>query len=308
MLAPAHVCDLAVDPLAHPRGQPYLSAVSGLVRVGEWLYLVADDEHHLGLLPATGVADKRVQMHRLAEGDLPADATTRKRLKPDLEALLALPPALANGDARLLALGSGSRPNRERAFLLQLDGAGQPRGARDIDLGPLYRPLASSFGDLNIEGAFVSGRHLHLLQRANRGNGGNHRISFDLAAFLRWLDGADAPVPTQVAPLALGAVQGVPYGITDAAALPEGGWIFSAVAENTDDSYADGTCVGSAIGWFDGRCQLQRLCPLQGAPKVEGIALAGDGRLLMATDADDPAQPSQLLQLALDVLRASPPA
>jgi hypothetical protein len=49
-IQPAHLRDLLLAPHQHPRGQPHLSAASGLVRVGPWLYVVADDEHHLGVI------------------------------------------------------------------------------------------------------------------------------------------------------------------------------------------------------------------------------------------------------------------
>ena len=305
MLHPAHLCDLAVDPLLHPRGQAHLSSASGLVRAGDWLHFIADDEHHIGTLPVEAGALPRVQLRRLRGSDLPRDAVARKRAKPDLEALIALP--LAPHGA-LLALGSGSKPNREGGFLLRLDPQGQILQVDAVDLSPLYQRLHAQFADLNIEGAFVSGAHLHLLQRANRGHAGNARVVFPLEAITGWLQGGVAPAPVDLAALDLGGAGGVPYGVTDGAALPDGGWIVSAVAEDTTDSYADGACVGSALAWFDSTGRLQALQPLQRAPKVEGLALAGEGRLLMVTDADDPAQPSQLLQLALDDLRATPSA
>ena len=71
MLRPTHLCNLLVEPGAHPRGQAHLSAASGLVRVGGRLYLVADDEHHLGTVAADGAG--WVRLHRLLAGDLPAD-------------------------------------------------------------------------------------------------------------------------------------------------------------------------------------------------------------------------------------------
>ena len=47
----------------------------------------------------------------------------------------------------------------------------------------------------------------------------------------------------------LGQVDGIAFGFTDATALPEGGgWLFSAVAEDTDNAFDDGACSGVAIG------------------------------------------------------------
>lgn len=308
-LTPTPLQDLLLDPATHPRGQGHLSAASGLVRAGAWLYLVADDEHHLGLLPAGAAVLPHlpqaplVQLHRILPGDLPAEPKARKKHKPDLEALALLPASPAHPSGALLALGSGSKPNRQRGVVIALNATGRPDGAAQVvDLSALYTPLRTEFADLNIEGAFIANDCLHLLQRGNKGDARNACISYPLAALLGWLAGTrtEPPAALRTTQFDLGIVDGVPLGFTDGAALPNGeGWLFSAVAENTDDSYADGECVASAIGWVGADGVLQRMSPLEGAPKVEGIALAGD-RLLMVTDADDPACASRLLAVALD--------
>lgn len=300
MRTPTLLRQLHVDPATHPRGQAHLSAASTLVGAGPWLYLVADDEHHLGMLEASGDPSLPVELKRLAGGDLPRDKGQRKKHKPDLEALVLLPASGGWEHRQLLALGSGSRPNRHRGFLMALDGEQRPAGeAQTVDLSALYAPLREVFTDLNIEGAFVAGSELRLLQRGNKGDTRNACIAYALADFRDWLAGrAAAPPPVlRITPFALGQVASVPLGFTDAAALAGGGWIFSAVAEDTADSYLDGACAGSAIGWVDADGNLERVEALTGAPKVEGIAVAADGRILLVTDADDPRLASCLLQL-----------
>lgn len=47
---------LSLAPGAHPRGLPFLSAASGLVRVCDKFYVVADDELHLGVFSVGGAA------------------------------------------------------------------------------------------------------------------------------------------------------------------------------------------------------------------------------------------------------------
>lgn len=305
-LTPTHLQDLLLDPATHPRGQGYLSAASGLVRAGTWLYLVADDEHHLGVLPTATSAPQTpplVQLHRLLQGDLPADPLARKKRKPDLEALALLPASPTHPNGCLLALGSGSKAHRQRGITMALDAAGRLAGAAQVvDFSALYAPLREEFPDLNIEGAFVSNDCLHLLQRGNKGDARNACITYPLAPLQAWLAGTrgEPPAALRTALFELGTVDGVPWGFTDGAALADGnGWLFSAVAENTADSYADGACVASAIGRVGADGALERLSPLAGAPKVEGIALAGE-RLLMVTDADDPACASRLLSVALE--------
>ena len=73
---------LRVDPAQHPRGQAHLSAASGLVRVRQRLYVVADDELHLGIFDEPTAAQAQVasdsnpehpigSLLRLLEGSLP---------------------------------------------------------------------------------------------------------------------------------------------------------------------------------------------------------------------------------------------
>jgi hypothetical protein len=298
---------LDVDPRTHPRRQPHLSAASGLVRAGARCWVVADDEHHLG---SFGSDDgEPLALLRVVTGDLPLAKKARKKLKPDLETLLLLPPHAAWPAGALLALGSGGCPNRRRGVLLPLAQDGSPVGPPQVlEFDALYAPLLDAFGSVNVEGGFVAGSELLLLQRGNDAGGVNAAVRYDAASLLDWLAalaGAAAalprlpPAPRAIVPYALGAVAGVPLGFTDGAALPDGGWMFSAVAEATDDSYLDGPCAGSVIGFVGPDGLLGRMHLLEGAPKVEGLTggVGADGRLhlLAVTDADDPELASQLL-------------
>ncbi len=297
-----HVRELTIDPSLHPRGQPHLSSTSGLVRACRFLYLVADDEHHLGVMDALEPAVSALRLCCIVAGDLPRDKVRRKKKKPDMESIALLPAGPQWPDGALLVMGSGSRPNRQTAALALLDGPGAIVSVRPVDLGLLYRSLHHAFADLNIEGAFVSGDSLRLLQRANTDSSSrNACIDFPLEAVLQWLERPEAAEPpeSRIELLSLPAINGVPLGLTDGAALAGGGWIFSAVAEDTANSFSDGACAGSALGWVSADGVLQRLEWMEGAPKVEGIAFSADGQLLMVTDADDPACPSVLLTAAV---------
>ncbi|MBA3058514.1 MAG: hypothetical protein KJ614_06095 [Gammaproteobacteria bacterium] len=306
---------LLIDPADHPRGKAHLSAASGLVRMRQRLYVVADDELHLamfddpGSAPTTAAADSTGPavgtLLRLLEGDLPKDAGKRKKAKPDFESLAALPPLPGCPAGALLALGSGSRPNRETGVLIALNAQGVPNGRMaQVDLAALYAPLHKRFADLNIEGALVVSGELLLLQRGNKGHAVNACIRYDWNLMAPWLAGLQpkAPAAKSVQLLELGLVEGVPLGFSDGAALHGGAWAFSAVAESTDDSYLDGACVGSAIGTVGADGELQRLHLLHGAPKVEGLAVLADGDgwlCTLVTDPDDPAVAAQMLQVRL---------
>ena len=291
------VCKLSLDPATHPRGRRFLAASSGLVRMGRRHYVIADDEQHLGVFdPASGGP---VQLVRLFDGDLPESAKKRKKKKADLETLLLLPPLPRCPGGALLTLGSGSRPNRRRGALLGLDAVGALLGqVRVIDLEPLYASLGRRFDEVNIEGALIADDDLMLLQRGNKG-GPNATVRFAWREVEPWLlgDVDKAPEPRVVREYDLGQADGVAFGFTDATALPDGdGWLFSAVAEDTDNAFDDGACNGAAIGIVGGDGALQTMQDLAPRRKVEGLeARLVQGKVMvgMVTDADDPDQPAE---------------
>lgn len=306
---------LQVDPLQHPRGLAYLSAASGLVRVRHRHFVVADDELHLGVFEDATAAQTQPltdepamgSLVRLLEGDLPHDKGKRKKAKPDFESLVLLPPLPGCPAGALLALGSGSKPNRETAVLIALDVQGLPNGRMAVvDFSAVYAPLRKRFVDLNIEGALVVSGDLVLLQRGNKGRAPNAIVRFDWNLMAPWLASAQTQPPPakSVQLMDLGSVDGVPLGFTDGAALHGGAWAFTAVAEDTDDSYLDGVCVASVVGIVGVDGKLQQLHRLDGAPKVEGMAALADGSdwvFTLVTDPDDPAKAAQLLQVRLPV-------
>jgi hypothetical protein len=283
-------------------GSDHLSAASGLVRVGPRLYVVADDELQLAVFDLAD--DGPGTLHRLFDGKLPVAHRARKAAKPDLEALAQLPPSEAWPQGALLALGSGSRPQRHRAALLGYDEAGDLQAAvREIDLSPLYAPLHAQHEGLNIEGAFAGAGRFCLLQRGNSTAAANVLIAFDWLAIQAWLNGAaPAPMPVFSTPYDLGVIDGVPLCFTDGAALPDGGWVFCAAAEATDDRYADGPCRGSAVGVVAADGRLRAVLPLSLQCKAEGIAATvenGALQLLVVTDPDDRDTPAMLLSASL---------
>jgi len=298
--------DLDVARASTPSRPAWLSAASGLVRVGANLYVIADDELHLGVFPATG-GNEPGHLVRVFEGELPAEKSARKRAKPDVEALVKLPATNDFPHGALLAIGSGSTPDRSRGAVLGLNPNGTLRGRpQTVELSPLLAPLAKEFADLNIEGAVVSGGELKLLQRGNRQHPDNAIASFDLRVVIEALcaDSLRAIARSSVRRFQLESVDGVPLTVTDGAALPDGSIAFSAVAEDTDDAYHDGACVGAAIGMLDAAGDVRFLRRLDRPLKVEGIHARPAGtrlELLLVTDADDVQVPAALLSATTDI-------
>ena len=94
----------------------------------------------------------------------------------------------------------------------------------------------------------------------------------------------------------------MPLSFTDGASLPDGSMVFTAVAEDTEDTYNDGACLGAAIGVAARDGTLRLLERLDECHKVEGVAARVDDdviRLLLVTDADDPAIPASLFSATL---------
>lgn len=274
-------------------GRPlHLSAASGLVCLNSTMYIVADDELHLGVFSTED--DTPGQLVRLFDGVLSDEKIVRKREKPDLEALTLLPAVEGFPHGALFAIGSGSRPNRRRGALLALDQSGAVTdAARGLDLSAILVPLADTFAEVNIEGAVVVEDEMCLFQRGNKQHPDNAIARYYLSAVVDVVTGRSTEMlrPATIDRLDLGHVDGVPLCFTDATALPGGDMVFSAVAEDTDDAFNDGACIGAAIGMVANDGRLRFVHRLDRPYKVEGIhaKLTGDRLdLLAVTDADDP--------------------
>jgi hypothetical protein len=301
--------DAAADLDGHVR------AGSGLRRWGERVVVVQDDVNALALLEE-GAGVVTPLLLPAGEGGRRSFSAARgdKAAKMDLEACVVLP------DGRLVALGSGSTPARER--LVVVDAA---RSARVVDGGALYAGLRARVefagSELNIEGAAVSGDKLLLFQRGNGAASGelkpcNAVGELSLGGFVAWLDGAEAaPGLLSSRQVALGSVRGVPYGFTDAAALPDGRVAVLVGAEDSPDTYQDGEVLGAKLGFLDGEgAVLAEIVDHQGAPtrlKLEGLDFVGFGpggalEFLVVADMDDPSQPALLAPLTLSWREGDP--
>lgn len=260
-------------------------AASALVWHAGELFLVADDDV---LLQCYSLDGRFLGEHVLLEEQWPQETQARKAAKADFEMLCQLP------EGWLLALGSGSTAQRRRGVLWR------PGDARVIDLSPLYLALEKQLPQLNLEGAVVQGDQLLLAQRGNARDSVNALIRLDLPLLMRQLAGSrlDADCLRAVVPLQLGELDGVPLSITDLCLDLRGRLLFTAAAEDTVSTYADGPCRGSVVGWLDGD-RVQGLWRLAGEAKIEGVCVVGDGSLRLVNDPDDRQQRSRLFRLDL---------
>jgi hypothetical protein len=281
-------------------GRPaHISAASGMVCIGETLYVVADDEVQLGIFKLTDRDPG--ELLRLRSNELELDLEQRKAGKPDFEALLSID--VSNELRGLLALGSGSTPGRVDGIWIELDSTGGIAAApRVINLERLYSAVQRVVGHVNIEGACTVGGDLLLFQRGNRRNINHSVLRFDLEEVMASVKSGklmNEPKPTSVKRYDLGDIDGVPLGFSDATTLTDGSIIFAAVAEDTSDSYLDGPSAGSALGMLDPAGELCSIQIVRERFKIEGIHAeerADAIDLLAVTDADDPRQPAVLLR------------
>jgi len=249
MIATTQLRELQVLPRQGDRGASYISAASGLVLVNSTIYVIADDEHHLGIFSACDSSPGRLL--RLFAGELPEDRSERKRRKPDFEAIVAIEGSDGFAGGRLLVLPSGSRPNRHRGTMLVLDGAGQPQASPvELDMSPILASLRDIFAEVNIEGAVILEEELLLFQRGRRGADDNAIVRYPLQDAMAALEGRGAArlEPSAIDRPKLPSINNVLFGFTDATVLPGGGIAFCAVAEETDNAYNDGPCMGAGVG------------------------------------------------------------
>jgi hypothetical protein len=297
----------------HPRRQGYISAASGLVCAYGKAYVISDDEHHLAVFSD---AWQTGELFRLLTGDLPQDGAQRKLLKPDFESLFLLPKRrLKSGDG-LVALGSGSKPNRDQGVYIALNSSGEPsKSILRFPLTSLYSTLNKIFGEINIEGAMICAGQWVLLNRgaakstkAKSVVAGNAAIFYPLNVLYELVCGKIIDCePSRIRRFDLGTIDQVNLSFTDCAALPDGSWLYTAVAEDAPDSYQDGQFLGAVIGKISPQGQTLWQRPLEPNCKVEGIAInvSDDGlgselEICLVTDADQPSQPALMLKAQLN--------
>lgn len=272
-------------------GRPgHLSAASGLVRLGERLHVVADDEPAIAVF-AIDRRPLRGELVLLDETPLPLEDAERKAAKPDLESLCLLP------DDVLFTLGSGATERRERGWLFWPSSG----DSAEVSLTDLHAALRTELADLNIEGAAVARDRLWLAQRGNGHDGENVLIELELSAALAGLREHRTIDPGAISSLRryeLGEVEGIALSFSDLCPLPDGRLIFCAVAEAGESTYLDGDCLGAALGVL-GPGGVEWTEPLAEPYKIEGVSVASSSELLLVADGDDPLQPAPLLSAAV---------
>jgi len=282
---------------------PGIPSASGIEVVGEQVFIIGDDSAWLSVLNRQWELTRKI---RLYEPSSEPAGRVPKPLKPDLEAMAALP---CKGGTQLLVIGSGSAQNRNTGFRIE---TGPPFGVHPCDLSGLYanfsrHPQIVGGRKLNLEGLAVSQDTIFFLQRGNV-SGMNALVSMSLTAFSDYLDHA-APLPEiTVRGYQLPAIQGLPAGFSGLAAIDSRRLLFTATVEDTADEITDGASLGSFVGIIDlgnPDCQPEIapiLCNTPFNGKVESIAVlqtVSENRLQAVAVTDSDGGASELLVLEI---------
>jgi hypothetical protein len=300
-LPPLELRKLRELSLAEPSapGRPaHISSASGVVRRGDYVYVIGDDEVHLGVFQLS--SNEPGSLRRVLGGELPSDADERSRTKPDLEALTVLPPFEEHPYGALLGLGSGSGPGRDRGFVCALAADGSIAGDPDeLDLAPLYGLLREHATELNIEGAATMGDRVWLLQRGNTADGSNLVAELSLERLMHSLREdlcLEADELEAIRRYDLGELDDVALTFSDATPIADRLLVFTASAEADD-----GHVCGSVVGTLELDGTVRRLRTIDRRWKVEGVHAAIDTGVLDFTfvcDQDDDA-PAPLLSATM---------
>lgn len=273
----------------------YLPSGSGLAIISGSVFIIGDDSPFLFEL------DKDLELHKkhLIKEEYAYEEKIPKLHKPDFESIAEEPSA----DGPVLYLfGSGSKsPERDELIVFQPNFTGK---AKKYSLTPFYDILATFNGgereSLNLEGAFISGKNLFLLNRA-----GNQLLIVALIEFKEFLEGSRTSGEMDIAHYAfrLPVKANVQAGFSGACTIPgTTKVVFTASLEDTGNWIDDGEILGSYLGILDTTkladgqplfiepLKNQKGTPLQ--DKLEGVAFngfdeEGNVKLLIVADNDD---------------------
>jgi hypothetical protein len=298
MIALTKIRDLDIEPTAVSR-PAFVYAASGLARLGNRLYIVADDELHLAMFDFHGKTPG--SWLRLCPGKLPDEYMERKRQKPDLESITHITAHQYATNGALLVVPSMSTERRTNGVLVML---GENQGLTEviipINFSAIREVLKPLLNELNIEGAIVNANTVKLFHRGSKGKSKSAIIELDAQVFLKDLHDShmiSAEHISKITECDLGDIDGVPLHFTDAVTLPDERVLFLSTAEDTNNAYEDGEWHGSAVGIIDKACKVERITRFNSKEKLEGVSVSVHPQkleLLLVSDTDDQSKPAGL--------------
>lgn len=273
-------------------------AASGLAKYKDCFYFVADDENSLFQL---NLADNIFKEIQIIKSHLPTDHKERKRLKPDWESLTVFPQS--TGIDGMLAVPSGSKPNRMKGFFISPDFVNGE--AFEVDFTDLFQKLSEKIAELNIEGCAIQNSTLLFFQRGNGLSKQNAIIHLDLDLATQGIKLNQAiPIDSilKIEFYDLGELEHSSLSFTDAFALNDSIY-FLAVCEETVSTYEDGPFKGAILGRINSEGRIENTWKMDCPFKPEGLWIERDNKtlsLFIVTDADSREQNSVLYTAQLE--------
>ncbi len=291
---------LEIEPTASSRPK-YIYAASGLARIDDQLYIVADDELHLAIFNEKSTEPGK--WLRLASGSLPLDYDQRKKAKPDLESITYIEPYEYASNGALLVVPSMSRKTRVNGMLLLLDENRRPTDqVLPIDFTAIRQTLTDLVEELNVEGVVVTAETVKLFHRGSKDKSKSAVIETNAKQFLKDLHDTHSIRPdfiVNTTEYELGAIADVPLQFTDAVQLPDRRTLFLATSEDSTNAFDDGASFGSAVGILNRVGEVEKMERFFGHEKLEGVSVRIEGKeleLLLVSDTDNQNQPANLFK------------
>ena len=140
--------------ISRAQGLHEIKAASGLVKIENTLYIIADDDLSLGILSLEPKGYE--SLIPLISGELPQNPAERKKIKPDWEAIVKVASPLPEQEG-LLVIPSGSKANRQMGVFVKLNDLQDSENMKEpqyVDFTKIYEKLRKIFVDLNFEAFF----------------------------------------------------------------------------------------------------------------------------------------------------------
>lgn len=281
------------------KGRPaFISAASGLSKVGDTLYTISDDENSLFSFK---VGDKFIKVHPLMKKSLAANNVDRKKEKADFEAFLHLDEKQWPPMGAIVAWPSGSTPKRTTAVILAHKSSTEFHSPKEVSMMPLALLLTQQATELNIEGIMIQDKKVLMFQRGNSLKSKSGIFEIPLNDFIASLKSGEWEVKIRFNKIKVGELSGVKLTLSDGVWTSHG-LLAIATAEDTISTYADGQVYGTVLLRVSAN-DSQILAHFDPIVKLEGMTIAEDTAdgvtLMFVDDADDPKKASSLYKASL---------
>ena len=272
-----------LDVLFHIIG---IGSASGLFYQGDSLFLISDNSSFIYEYSiATGTLNEFPLLQNAKQNIAKSD-------KPDFE-------SITHFQDTLYVFGSGSTADRNTMIAFDLNSKKTASKNNLTDLYAVMQSFESALPqDFNLEGVIYTGEDWYLFIRGNEGN--NKNIIFSLHA--QKLDQEFSLIANNYK---LPKIKGVRTSFTDAIVVGDKIY-FLATAEDTKNTYDDGTILGSIIGRIDiETMKIDFTKKISPTNKFEGLTLYVQTKdqiqFLLCEDNDTDTLESTIFKLTLDL-------